>query len=111
MACFQTIAASEPLGSLWAERAVLYGLPYFALSMTTNMLVTVIIITRLLLARRNIQSIMGKEHGKEYTGVASMLIESALPPALVSAVLIALYSRGHTAMILFFPLLPQVQVR
>ncbi|KAJ2925020.1 hypothetical protein H1R20_g12085, partial [Candolleomyces eurysporus] len=109
MACFQTIAASEPMGSLWAERAVLYGLPYFCLSMSVNMLVTAIIITRLLLARRSIQSVMGKDHGKEYTGVAAMLIESALPPALVSAVLIALYAQANTAQILFFPLLPQVQ--
>ena len=78
--------------------------------MTLNMLVTTIIITLLLLARRKIHSIMGDTHGCEYTSVAAMLVESALPMALVSLVLIALYAQGNTAMTLFFPLLPQVQV-
>ena len=78
--------------------------------MTLNMLVTTIIIARLLLARRKIRSIMGDRHGREYTSVAAMLVESALPTALISLVLIALYAQGNTAMTLFFPLLPQVQV-
>ena len=78
--------------------------------MTLNMLVTTIIIARLLLARRKIRSIMGDTHGREYTSVAAMLVESALPTALISLVLIALYAQGNTAMTLFFPLLPQVQV-
>jgi len=53
---------------------------------------------------------MGDTHGREYTSIAAMLVESALPTALVSLVLIALYAQGNTAMTLFFPLLPQVQV-
>lgn len=109
MAVLQTIAASQPQSALWNERAVKFGLPYFSLSMTLNMLVTVIIIVRLLLARRQIQQVMGSQHGKEYTGVAAMLVESAAPPALVSIVLIALYARNITAQVLFYPLLPQVQ--
>lgn len=110
MAILQTIAASLPESALWNERAVQFGLPYFALSMTINMLVTVIIISRLLLARRQIRQVMGSQHGKEYTGVAAMLVESAVPPALVSIVLIALYAEGILAQVLFYPLLPQVQV-
>ena len=110
MSCLQAIAASQPASSLWAANTVKFGLPYFSLTMTLNMLVTTIIITRLLLARRKIRSIMGDTHGHEYTSVAAMLVESALPTALVSLVLIALYAQGNTAMTLFFPLLPQVQV-
>lgn len=109
LSCLQTIAASQPASSLWAASTVKFGLPYFSLTMTLNMLVTTIIITRLLLARRKIRSIMGDTHGHEYTSVAAMLVESALPTALVSLVLIALYAQGNTAMTLFFPLLPQVQ--
>ncbi|TFK23514.1 hypothetical protein FA15DRAFT_462916 [Coprinopsis marcescibilis] len=109
MAVLQTIAASQPSSALWSARAVQFGTPYFSLSMATNMLVTVIIVSRLLIARRQIQRVMGPKHGKEYTGVTALLIESAMPPALVSIVLIALYSQQIPAQVLFYPLLPQVQ--
>lgn len=109
MAILQTIAASQPQSALWNERAVVYGLPYFVLNMTTNMLVTAIIVARLLVARRQVRKSMGGDYGKHYTSIAAMLVESAAPPALVSIILIALYSRGVPAQVLFYPLLPQVQ--
>ena len=110
MSILRTIAAAQPASSLFAQNAVRYGLPYWALSMSLNMLVTAMIVARLWLARQSLKSIMAREHLAMYTGISAMLIESALPYAVVSLILIVLYARGNTAEILFIPLLPQVQV-
>ncbi|KAF9000126.1 hypothetical protein BDQ17DRAFT_1245852 [Cyathus striatus] len=109
MSILRTIAAAQPAGSIFAASAVRFGLPYWALSMTLNMLVTITIVTRLVLARRAFQASAGQGYRDTYSGISAMLVESALPYAIVSLILIILYARGNTAEILFVPLLPHIQ--
>jgi len=109
LAILRTIAAAQPLSSLWAASAERFGLPYWAISMTLNVVVTVLIIGRLFWARKQLRETMGPSYGTMYTGVAAMLIESAVPYAIISFILIVLYGIGNTANVLFVPLYCQVQ--
>ncbi|KAF4615834.1 hypothetical protein D9613_012372 [Agrocybe pediades] len=109
MSVLRTIAASRPASSLFAQNAVRFGLPYWALSLSLNMLVTLLIVTRLWLARRQVAMFAEPEQLTIYTGVAAMVIESALPYAVVSLILVILYGKGNTAELLFIPLLPHIQ--
>ncbi|KAF8997756.1 hypothetical protein BDQ17DRAFT_844976 [Cyathus striatus] len=50
---------------------------YFeALSLTHNLTMTCLIISRLLLYRRRIRKVLGRHHGREYLSIAAMLAES-----------------------------------
>lgn len=69
------------------------------------------LVVRLLHMRRRIQKVVGAEYGKTYTGIASLVTESALPFAILSVILMALFAKGSTAQNLFVPLLVQVEVR
>lgn len=106
-----TVQAAEPNSSLWADGTLNFSLPYFSLSMALNIFLTILLVSRLLYMRYKITSTLGAQYGKTYTGIATMVLESALPLGLVSLVFIVLYSIHNTAELLLLVLLVQVQVR
>ncbi|KAK0438649.1 hypothetical protein EV421DRAFT_956850 [Armillaria borealis] len=82
---------------------------YRSSSVTFNILVTFMMVVRLLLIRKRIRASLGPQYGRLYTGLATLMIESALPHTVVSILLIGLYSSNNTAYILFVPLLTMVE--
>ena len=78
--------------------------------MALNIFLTLLLVSRLLYMRHKITSTLGAQYGKTYTGIATMVLESALPYGLVSLIFIVLYSIQNIANLLFLPLLVQVQV-
>ncbi len=54
-----------------------FTIPYFSISLAINLFVTIAIVSRLLLFRRRIASVLGPSHGTQYTSVAALIIESA----------------------------------
>ncbi len=68
------------------------------------------IISRILLMRKKIQTSLGRQYGSTYTGVAAMMIECAIPYALVSFIFIILYGLKNTASNLFVPLMVMIEV-
>ncbi|KAI0919667.1 hypothetical protein AcW1_003139 [Taiwanofungus camphoratus] len=107
-----TIQAARPNSSLWANGTLDFSVPYWSLSMALNILLTILLVSRLLYMRHMIISTpLGEHYGKTYTSVATMVLESALPYCLVSFVFIVLYGLHSTAENLFIPLLLQVAVR
>lgn len=78
--------------------------------MSPNIILTLLLVTRLLWMRRQIVRSLGQEYGKMYTGVATMVLESGLPYGVISFIFIILYGIGNTAALLFIPLLAQVEV-
>jgi len=110
MGIFRTTAAAQPSSSLIAATAVKFGIPYWSLSMALNIIVTMLIVGRLWYARQRIRKSMGEQHGRTYTGVAALVIESAAPYAIASFILVILYGIKDTGFILLLPTFPQVQV-
>ncbi|KAL0961269.1 hypothetical protein HGRIS_006232 [Hohenbuehelia grisea] len=85
------------------------ALPVWIVLMIINIVLTAMIATRLLMMRRTIKSLLGDEHSKMYTGVAAIVIESALPFSILSIVLLALFGDQNIAQNLFVPLLVQFE--
>ncbi len=100
---------SSPHSSL-GEITVQAYVAYRSLSVAFNILVTFMMVIRLLLIRKRIRASLGSQYGRLYTGLAALMIESALPHTVVSILLIGLYSSKNTAYLLFVPLLTMVEV-
>lgn len=78
--------------------------------MSLNVILTLLLITRLLWMRHQIVRSLGTEHGKMYTGVAAMVLESGLIYGIISFIFVILYGIGNTAAALFIPLFSQIEV-
>ncbi|EMD34971.1 hypothetical protein CERSUDRAFT_124979 [Gelatoporia subvermispora B] len=109
MSALFTTQAALPNSSIWANGTRNFAVPFWSLSMSLNILLTILLAIKLLYMRRIIVATIGPQHGKMYTDITAMIIECALPYALVSLVFIVLYGIGNTAETLFLPLLAQVE--
>ncbi|EMD34961.1 hypothetical protein CERSUDRAFT_116481 [Gelatoporia subvermispora B] len=109
LSVLSTFQAALPNSSLWANNTLDFSVPFWSLSMSLNILLTILLVTRLLYMRRRIIATLGRQYGQMYTGIAAMIVESALPYALVSFIFVVLYGLNNTAANLFIPLVSQVQ--
>lgn len=75
-----------------------------------NIILTGMLVGRLLYMRHKIVQSLPSHHGKSYTNIIAMILESATPYGIVSFVFLVPYARGDTAALLFIPLYTQVQV-
>jgi hypothetical protein len=104
--------ASRPEASLWTSVTFNFGLAYFSIATTLNILLTLLICARLLIHQRQMRANSGPKYGLlPYQDIISMLIESSAVYAVTSAIFIGTYAAGHAASTLFLPILSQTQVR
>jgi len=89
-----------------------FTLPYLSVSVSLNVLLTLMIVIRLVLHERNIRAALGYSTGTSrlYKTVATMLIESSALYAVSSLLLIGLWAAGNGASGIFLPILSQNQV-
>ncbi|KAF8960225.1 hypothetical protein BDZ97DRAFT_1834589 [Flammula alnicola] len=104
-----TVQAALPNSSLWANSTLNFSVPFFSLAMALSILLTGMLVLRLLYMRREITKVLGPHHGKAYTGIAAMMLETAAPYGIFSFIFIVLYAKKNTAANLFIPLLSQVE--
>jgi len=103
MLVYQT---SRPGSEVWTSLAVNFGLGYFSLSLSLNILLTLMIVTRLILHTRNI---MGAP-ARVYRAIITMLIESSALYAINSLLFVGPWGAGNHAADIFLPILAQTQV-
>lgn len=103
------VRASKSCG--WGK--VSFTLAHLSISVSLNVLLTLMIVIRLVLHGRNIRAITGSRAGIGglYTTIATMLIESSALYAVNSLLLIGLWAAGNSASGIFMPALSQTQVR
>lgn len=72
--------SAQPGSNLFTRVTANFGVPYFTLSATLNVLVTAIITTRLLLYRRKIRQSLGTGQASSipYASIAAIIIESSM---------------------------------
>ena len=101
--------ATESCG--WGD--VRFLLPHFAVSVSLNVLLTLMIVVRLVLHTRNIRAITGPQAGiiRLYKTIAAMLIESSALYSVNSLLLIGLWAARSGASGIFLPAFSQTQVR
>lgn len=89
--------------------AIHIDLTYFALSMALNIVITVMITTRLLLHQRQNQAVFGKRSASHYSSIWKMFMESAALYSILSILLLATFATNSPVQQLFLGLLPSVQ--
>jgi hypothetical protein len=99
-----SVGENTVAGIDWAE-------PYLYLNVSVNVTFTVLIVARLLLHKRHIQTTAGSQYAVDYMGVSAMLIESSMMYSVVALLFAILLARGSSAAALFLPAVPHTQVR
>ena len=112
MGIFFIYKTSQP-SSLSEGLASSFGVPYFSISISLNILLTLMIVGRLIRHNRNIRQAMGTSTGVTglYNAVVTMLIESSALYAVSSILFIAPWAVGSWVADIFLPILANTQVR
>lgn len=103
---------SQPDSSIWSSVAISFGIPYFSISLSLNITLTLLIVTRLVLHNRNVRAAMGAPPGFTglYKAIVTMLIESSALYAVSSLLFVGPWgAKSHVADI-FLPILAETQV-
>ena len=89
------------------------GIPYFSISISLNILLTLLIVSRLILHSRNVRKAVGAQGGAGgiYDAIVTMLIESSALYAVSSVLFIGPWGADSWVASIFFPILAQNQVR
>ncbi|KAJ8083121.1 hypothetical protein PM082_008990 [Marasmius tenuissimus] len=85
------------------------SLPVWIVLMILPMWLTALIAGRILYYRHELKKLMGTEAAKVYTGVAAVVIESALPFTIISIILLGLFGDNNVAQNLFVSLMVQIE--
>jgi hypothetical protein len=101
-----------PKQSQAVEKTLEYKLNivYRTVSLALNLLLTGMILLRLLRARAQAISTLGAQYGTTYKGVAAVVVESALPYAVLNLVYIITYSIDTLAGLTLQNMLVQLEV-
>jgi len=70
---------------------IIFQLAYLSISVSTNIIYTLLVAGRLLVVRRQMTKALGTEHSKIYTSVASMVVESAALYSIVGVIYIVTF--------------------
>ena len=103
----------KPDSDVWGGAAVRSGLPYFSISLSLNILLTLLIVARLAMHERYIRNALGtrSESSGLYETIITVLVESCAIYAVTSLLFVVPWgAKSHVADI-FLPILAQVQVR
>jgi len=103
---YQNSLPSSILNSLGSKT----GVPYFAISISLNILLTLLIVFQLVTHGRNIRNAVGAGAGGVYKAIVTMLIESCALYAVSSILFIAPWSVNSWVADIFLPILAQNQV-
>lgn len=90
-----------------------FGTPYYSISLSLNVLLTLMIVTRLVVYHRNVRNAMGapaKARGLYNTAI-TILIESCALYAVSYILFIGPWAIGSPVANIFFPILAETQVR
>lgn len=102
-------------GSLHADldlSSVSFGVPYYSISLSLNVILTLMIVGRLILHSKNFQNAMGPtaKTGGLYKAIVTILIESCALYAITYLLFMAPWAAGSSVGNAFFPILVEVQV-
>lgn len=111
MASLYGFETASPTAGLFSKSSINFALPYFAISLSLNILLTVMIVAVMLGRKRRGREIFGDTYGKHYTSVSTMFIESAALYSIVSILLLPTYAVQHPIYQIWFGLAPAIQVR
>jgi len=96
--------------SPWTPGTVNWTIPFLALSLSLNIIITTAIVIRVLLHRRRLRGVLGSNHGQHYISVAAMIVESASIFSVFSLLFIIPFGLNNSLNQIFFQPLSVVQI-
>jgi len=109
VSCFFAISTVSPVG-FFSQTTVNFGLPYFAVSLALNIILTILIVVRMLSQRNKGRLIFGEEYGNHYTSVSTIFIESAALYCLFAILLLITYALGNPINQIWLGISPAMQM-
>ena len=105
--------ASRPDCTTWRPSTADVGTAYFSISLSLNVILTLMIVGRLLRHSRLIRDAMGPlvRPSGLYNALVSILVESCALYAITFILFIGAWSTSNPAQFIFFPILANIQVR
>jgi len=100
---------TQPGASLWTRVAISFGIPYWSISVSLNVIVTLLIVGRLLYMRRVTRQALTAEHASTYTSIMAILIESAALYSTFGLIFIVSYARNSMVQNVLLPTLGHIQ--
>lgn len=104
------VSASSPWSPGSPAASINWTIPFFSLSLSLNIILTIAITSRLLFYRQNIVSVMGTSHGSQYASIAAMIVESAAIFSTFSLLFLVPFAMNNPLNEVFFQALSGVQV-
>ena len=94
MAVITVVESSLPDAFILNGTPANFGVPWVALTISLNIILTIMICARLLMMRSQVRSLLTDEMAQTYTSILAILVESALPFSLPGIVFLITYVRN-----------------
>src|ERR1700761_5923108 len=101
------VASATPLGNLGASVQRI-GLAYFTLSLSLNLMLTLMIVYRIWSHKRSMRNM--SDHDKAFTSITTMFVESAVLYTIALIPLLATFALNSDYNQVFLAVAPSVQV-
>lgn len=101
LSIIELVLAGKPNGDFFHGKTINFGTPYYTITIAFNITVTLLIVSRLRRLSKVVSGAIGPDSAKVYTGVASVLIESAAPYSLVGMMFLIPYAIGNGTAVSF----------
>ncbi|KDR85778.1 hypothetical protein GALMADRAFT_53579 [Galerina marginata CBS 339.88] len=77
MGTLWTLESSQPGLSLYSALPMAFGTSYYVISLSVNIILTILITARLFMYRRRVVATLTTDHGSHYFSLATIIVESA----------------------------------
>ncbi|TFY68130.1 hypothetical protein EVG20_g3679 [Dentipellis fragilis] len=94
MAISTVVEGALPGASIFVGRSIDFGIAWVSLTVGLNVIVTVLISTRLLMMRNVARSVLSPDMAKMYTSIMAILVESALPFSVLGIGFVVTYAKS-----------------
>lgn len=111
MGTLWTLQSSQPGLSLYSKLPMAYGTSYYIISLSINIMLTILITIRLLMYRRIVTASLSSHHAKHYLSLAAILVESAALYSLFAIMFIVTYAINNPLNQIFLGVASSAQVR
>ena len=95
MGVLWTLQSSQPGLSFYSALPMAYGTSYYAISLSINIVLTILITIRLLQYRRTVMASMPEEHARHYLSLATVLVESAALYSVFALLFLITYAANN----------------
>ena len=105
------VQSALPGANLWTHITFSFAVPYWSLSISINILLTLLIVIRLVTIRNRLRAALGVQHAQTYTSLIAVIVESASIYSTLGLIYIVAFARNWNVQNLILPVLGQVMVR